>query len=222
MHRAFGIAAFGIAATLAIATVAVSSARADNDAQLWTQASARYQVSDPFRVSLNGLLRLEDDLSQLQNAALELELGYRLHDNFRIDGGYRWSNRRNNDGEIESRHRLYLDLRPRFRIGPIRFGYRLRFQESFRPGDDRHTVRNRIKVSHRRLDPVTPYAAFETFHRLGDGETIRLRTLRYTAGVDYQLSKAHEVGVYFRVETPEDGQNDPNALIAGLNYGFRF
>lgn len=197
-------------------------AEADNDGQVWMAASGQYKVSKPFHVAVTGLLRLEDNASQVQNAAVELELQYRILNWWRVYGGYRFSNRRNNDDALEQRHRLYFDNRLIARLGPVRADHRLRIQESIRPGEDRHTLRNRVKVSYRGFDRLGPYTAVELFHRLGDGETIRLRTFRFTVGTNYELSKSQSAGLYYRLETPQDGQNDPNIHILGLNYSVGF
>lgn len=209
---------FPALATAALLLGALGSAHAQSDSQLWLETAGEYKVSKPLRVTLTGHLRFDDDLSRTAAAMPELGLEYRLTKLFRIASGYRMAYKRNNDGDMELRHRLHGEGVGRYDLGPARLSYRLRYQELFRPqGDNRHTLRNRVKVGYLSDSDWRPYGAGELFHRLGDGDSIRLRTVRITVGTKFDVAK-HTVDAFYRTELPQDDPDDPTLHIIGLGF----
>ncbi len=213
MIRRLGISA------LLLGLAAPSLAHAQNETQLWLAASATYKVSKPLRFSVTLHLRFDDDIARVAATMPEAEVQYRLLPWLRLQAAYRLARERNKDGAFENRHRLTGDVRGLFDMETIRFGYRLRFQETIRPNNNRYAVRNRFQGSYRQFERARPFAALETFHRLGDGESIRLRKYRFTIGSGVPLG-GHDVTVFYRIELPQDNPGDPTVHIVGLGYGY--
>ena len=48
--------------------------------------------------------------------------------------------------------------------------------------------------------------------------------MRYTAGVDWKITKKHAVGAYYLYQAvhDDDDDNEPNLHILGLEYKFKF
>jgi hypothetical protein len=202
--------------------LAASPVRAETDLQTWLEAGVGRRLAKRVDLSFEGHLRFDQDVSRLQAVMPELGLSYRLHKALRLGLGYRFIYERDKNGVMAIRHRLQAEARPRFELGPVEVSYRLRYQGQIRDAIAdglRHTLRNRLQVALGALRPWTPAIAAETFHRLGDGEGIRLRKLRLTAGVGYQLGD-HEIGLFYRVEILQEDPRDPIPHILGLAYEY--
>jgi hypothetical protein len=207
---------------VAALVLAAAPARAETDLQTWFEAGLGRRLGKRVDLSFEQHLRFDQDVSRLQAVMPELGLAYRLHKLVRFGLGYRFIYERDKDGVLVIRHRLHAEARPRYELGPVEISYRLRYQEQIRDATAdglRHTLRNRLQVALEKTRPWIPAVAAETFHRLGDGEAIRLRKLRLTAGVGYQLGD-HEIELFYRVEILQDDPDDPIPHILGLGYEY--
>lgn len=210
------------ASLLLVAVVAVSPpARAESDAQLWLEAGASHDLSRRFELRFEQELRLDQDMSRVAAVLPGLRAGVEVVSWLRLGGGYRFAYERDGSGDMVIRHRLDAEARPRVDLGPVRLGYRLRYQEQLRGADGmdgfRHTLRNRVDVRWRIARRWGPEAAAEAFHSLGDGETIRLHKVRLTIGGAVDLD-THELELFYRLELPQDDPDDPTLHIVGLGY----
>jgi hypothetical protein len=214
MHRA---------SLLVVAVLAPSLARADSDAQLWLAAGASHDLTRRVAIELEQELRFDQDMSRVAAVLPELRAGVEVVSWLRLGGGYRFAYERDGSGDLVIRHRLDAEARPRVELGPVRLGYRLRFQEQLRGADGmdgfRHTLRNRVDARWRVARRLAPGASAEAFHSLGDGEAIRLHKLRFTFGTAIDLD-THEVELFYRLELPRDDPDDPTLHIVGLAYAF--
>jgi hypothetical protein len=211
------------AIVIALVSLVAANARAESDVQLWLEAGVAKKLSKRFELAFDQHLRFDEDLSRLQAIMPELTLSYRLHKMLKLALGYRFQYERDKNGELVIRHRGTIDVRPRYEIGPIELSLRARFQEevrgSFASDDLRHTIRNRFAVALVGTKPWQPAISAEPFHRLGDGDTIRLQKVRLTAGVSYDFGD-HEAEVYYRVEVAQDDPTDPTPHIMGVGYHY--
>ena len=217
------IARRAVALSLLIAPLLGRSVHAESDVGLWLAASLDKKLGKRFDVSLEEEVRFDHDISRLEEFFTEASVTYRPHKLLRADLGLRVGYERNKAGVLERRLLGFAALRPRVRAGPIEISYRGRFQResrgAFADDDWRNTLRNRITIALVKTDPWVPAVAAETFHRLGDGETIQFQKLRLTAGIERGLGD-HEVEVYYRLEVLQNDPEDPTLHIIGIAYHY--
>ena len=197
-------------------------ARAESDLQAWFEVGLGRRLHKRLDLSFEGHLRFDQDVSRLAAAMPELTLAFRLHKLLRLGLGYRFIYERDNDGVLVIRHLPFVQARARYELGPVELTYRLRYQVQIRGSisdELRHTVRNRLQVALKETKPWIPEIAAELFHRLGDGEAIRLQKLRLTAGVGYGFDD-HQIELFYRVEILQNDPDDPTPHIIGLAYEY--
>jgi hypothetical protein len=199
--------------------LAGGSARADH--QLWLEAGFELQPTSRLELQLAPQIRLDQDVSRFLAFLPELSLRYRAATWLRVGGGYRFEYERNNDGELVVRHRVSADARLRLQLDPMRVDYRLMLVEQYRPSSNdqyRTLLRNRVELRLGAWQRWTPSIAGETFHALGDLDTVVYDRLRLTAGVAHDRGD-HELTMFIRVELHADATDDTDYIL-GLGYSF--
>jgi hypothetical protein len=195
-------------------------AHAQSDVQLWTSAEVRYRVARRTRLEAALELRADEDLSRLGSVLPSVAVTYDPSRRVRLGFGYRYEYERDRRGNLESAHRLHGDVSLRGDGRPLRFNYRLRFQERFEDRssgfDTTDTIRNRLGVSYDTGRAVTPDASVELFTRLGDEDGLHTK-VRFTIGAGRGFDD-QEVEVFYRLEVPIDDRTDPNLHIIGIAY----
>ena len=142
-----------------------------------------------------------------------------------------------------TRHRFNLSLTfDKKLFGDFRFSLRERWQYTWRPqytvderwsylnndydgkpktynGKGKSVLRSRLQVEYDKkgLD-VTPYINAELFNAWS------LQKIRYTAGLDWKLSKQHTLGAFYRYQYVRNDDDDlePNRHLIGVSYKFKF
>ncbi|MBK9034509.1 MAG: DUF2490 domain-containing protein [Myxococcales bacterium] len=216
-HRALRLIA--VAATLVV--LAARPAHAQSDSQLWLEAGVSHDVGARVTLSFDQHVRFDDGMSRLGALMPEPGVSVRAARWLRLGAGYRMQYERNNNGDLELRHRLQLAARARADLTKaIRVEYRLQFQEQYRPDAKttrRHSLRNRVGIEYRGVRPWTPAASLELHHDLDNGDTIHLDKVWLTFGVGRALGRG-EVEAYYRAELPQYDAADPTLHILGLSY----
>lgn len=141
------------------------------------------------------------------------------------------------------RHRFNVSLTfDKKLLGDFRFSLRERWQYTYRPehtvserwsyldnaydgkektysGKGKNVLRSRLQVEYDKKGlAVTPYANVEFFNAWS------LQKVRYTAGIDWKISKQHSVGAFYRYQNVrnDDDDNEPNIHLIGVGYKFKF
>lgn len=205
--------------------LAGQNARAESDLGLWLSATVGKELGKRVEISVQEEFRFDQNISRLEEFLTEAAGAFRLHKVLRADLGFRIDYERDKTGLLVRRLMVFVAVRPRVRVGPVEIAYRGRFQAEARGAldeeDYRYALRNRIGVALVATRPWRPALSAEMFHRLGDGDTIRLQKVRLTAGVERELGD-HEVQVYYRVEVAQDDPRDPTPHIIGISYQYMF
>ncbi len=142
-----------------------------------------------------------------------------------------------------TRHRFNISLTfDKKLFGDFKFSLRERWQYTYRPeytvserwsyldnaydgkaktyeGKGKHVLRSRLQVEYDKKGlKLTPYANVELFNAMS------LQKIRYTAGVDWKLSKQHTLGAFYRYQHVRDDEDDlePNRHLIGVSYKFKF
>ena len=141
-----------------------------------------------------------------------------------------------------TRHRFNVSLTASQKWGNWKFSLRERWQYTYRPeytvdkrwsylnqaydgkehtyaGKGKNVLRSRLQVEFDKKGwAVTPYANVEFFNAWS------LQKTRYTAGIDWKLSKQHAIGAFYRYQNVrnDDDDNEPNIHLIGASYTFKF
>lgn len=88
-----------------------------------------------------------------------------------------------------------------------------------------HMLRSRLKLAYdKKKCPLSPYVSAETSNVLNDN--MRLEKVRTSIGLDYKLSKQHEIGVAYvlscDIYDDEDDKSRLNERIHALNIGYKY
>lgn len=140
-------------------------------------------------------------------------------------------------GYFYPRHRFNVSVAvDKKLIGDFRFSLRERWQYTWRPektierysylrdemdektnnGKAHHVLRSRLQVEYDKkgLD-FTPYLSVEFYNSWS------LEKMRYTAGCDWDISKQHSLGIFYRYQNVRDG-DDPDYHLIGVGYKIKF
>ena len=83
---------------------------------------------------------------------------------------------------------------------------------------DRSVLRSKATVQYNiRHCPVNPYASVD----YGCGLNYTTNKWKFTAGTDINLTKQHQLDVFYRYQT-EDDDDDPNGPLIGIGYKLKF
>ena len=83
---------------------------------------------------------------------------------------------------------------------------------------DRSVLRTKATVQYNiRHCPVNPYASVD----YGCGLNYTTNKWKFTAGTDINLTKQHQLDVFYRYQT-EDDDDDPNGHLIGIGYKLKF
>ena len=140
------------------------------------------------------------------------------------------------------RHRFNVSLTANKKLGDFRFSLRERWQYTYRPeytvderwsyldnaydgkehtyaGKGKNVLRSRLQVEYAKKGwDVTPYANVELFNAWS------LQKTRYTVGLDWDISKQHTLGAFYRYQNVrnDDDDNEPNSHLIGVSYKIKF
>lgn len=163
----------------------------------------------------------------------------------------KWDGYNVDDNNWALRHRLSLDVTGTYRVSKlIRFSLRERYQYTYQSPRDvdrtkmrdkdfdgiidkityttdhkkpknRHLLRSRLKISLDKKDlKWEPYVSVETHNDFS--KKMHLDKIRTIVGVDYSITKKHQVGLgyVFNHENDDDGDQNIHAISVGYNFKF--
>lgn len=188
------------------------------DVQLWTSVSINQRIGQKWQWKLRQDFRMDNNISQKKNIFTQAEIRYRLNDNMKIGGLYRYSNRREDQAD---RHRIGFKYYYRYEWNRFQLNYRFYYQHEIQPNRlAENILRNRITINYNfKKSKFDPFIAVEQFfrlhHRVND-----TRAMRYTAGIDVALSKKLDLVLYYRYQMQVNRRDPLYMDIFGfkLNY----
>ena len=175
---------------------------------------------------------------------LKASVGYSLLDDNNYKITYKASNGMPNKlAEYWAvRHRLNVSLTASQKFGNFQVSLRERWQYTYRPektidqrwdfdddeydgkaktysGRGKNIMRSRVQINY-----DIPNCHFEPYVSAEMYNGWSVEKMRYTAGVDWKITKKHAVGAYYLYQAvhDDDDDNEPNLHILGLEYKFKF
>ena len=139
----------------------------------------------------------------------------------------------------QTRHRFNVSLTASQKFGNWKFSLRERWQYTYRPertidrydvddeeyeertypGMAKHLLRSRLQVEYGVPGTgLSPFANVEVFNGWSLVKT------RYTVGMDYDLSKKHSLGLFYRYQAVHDDTDneEPDRHLIGFSYKYKF
>lgn len=213
---------------------------------------AQKKLTKKWSVSLGGELRTRDNTKTVDRWSVGVGVDYKVFKWLKASAGYdllidhrdKSTYKPNGDLNKEAifwgvRHRVNVALTASQKVGDFKFSLRERWQYTYRPektvdrwdaddeeyepktysGRAKHLLRSRLQVEYgAKSANLTPYANVELFNGWS------LEKTRYTVGMDYDLSKQHSVGLFYRYQSVRNDTDneEPNVHLIGLSYKYKF
>ena len=228
-----------------------ASAQSD-DFGLDFSLEAQKKLNKKWSVSLGGELRTRDNTKTVDRWSVGVGADYKVAKWLKASAGYdllidnRDKSTYKSNGDLNKlaefwgvRHRLNVALTASQKLGDFKVSLRERWQYTYRPektidrydvddeeyesktynGKAKHLLRSRLQVEYSvPKTSLSPYAHVEFFNGWS------LEKTRYTAGMDYDLSKKHSLGLFYRYQVVrnDDDNDEPNIHLIGFTYKFKF
>lgn len=219
---------------LAISLISVSLfSQTESDLASWTSVQLGYEVDDNWDLGLEGQLRLKTNISTIDEYFTEFSARRKLFKGFRLGLALRYIRENDDRGNIqgyENHFRFHLDANFKHRMGAIRLGYRLRYQNKNELGispEEGDFAVNRLRfktgLEYKIKNwPLDPELTAELFSRFEKTESTELDKYRISLRTSYNLKKAGSLGVYYRVEGSIGKETPEYQHIIGLKYKYVF
>lgn len=190
----------------------------------WFSSSLSYEVTKDFKVSSEQGIRFSEFQTDLSYH--DLTLKYKVTDYFRAAFTWRYGGTGNTFNVEHFDNRLQIDLEGRYKLKPVMFVLRTRFQSKYR---DMYSsrfglhptsyMRNRLAIRYQDFKKFEPEIGFESYYSLNNEEGNYIDKVRLYVGVDFNLGNAHSVGLTYIMQ-PELFANNPNTShIISVGYG---
>ncbi len=215
---------------LSIMFASVSFAQTgSDDMETWTSVRLRYKASKKWSFELQEQLRLKENSSVTDQYFTQLTSKYKLTKKLALGLGLRYIKRNDNQGNIqgfEDHFRYHFDLSFKHSLDRFTFNHRLRYQNknelgvSEEEGDfAKKNIRLKTAVTYNvRKWKLDPKLSAEIFNKSHEGGTNGFSKYRVTFGTSYDLKKAGEIALYYRMEKELNTSLPKKVDILGFNY----
>lgn len=202
-----------------------------DDLETWTSVKLRYKASKKWAFELQEQLRLKENSSVTDQYFTQLTTRYKLTKNLSLGAGLRYIKRNDTQGKIqgfENHIRYHFDLGYKHKIERFSLNHRLRFQNknelgvSEEEGDfAKKNFRFKSSVAYNiRKWKLDPKVSAEIFNKSHEGGTNGFSKYRLTFGTSYNLKKAGEINLYYRMEKELNTSLPEKVNIIGFNYTY--
>ncbi|MCA9581481.1 MAG: DUF2490 domain-containing protein [Myxococcales bacterium] len=196
-----------------------ASVKAD-DTRLWFEGGLRGEPIDDLDLSLDQLLRLENDVSEIGMVGLEPKVELRITKWMELGGGYRLSYEPRGPKKSRVFHRFFGGPEFRLKLRPVTTRLRLRYQEDLRFAKKgtkaEHTARARLGFELDLDEEWAPYVDGEIWVALARGGVAAEEDRwRIKVGMQWELGQ-ESWDVSYRVQGPFAGPGLDHIL--GLDY----
>lgn len=203
-----------------------------NDAQLWTSAAVKADITDDLAVGYETCTRFYKNVTALDNYYNELGLDYKIMKGLNASLDYRYS-RKNQEDYFETVHRISLSATYGVKIDNmgLRLKFRTRYQLPFnRLGvvndniypDTKNTLRFKLSADYTptNLDLLEPFVSFEIYKGIRPANIYNpIDSYRFTIGATFDLPKRHSIDLYYMLEK-EYRSAQYNNHIWGIQYNY--
>jgi hypothetical protein len=180
-----------------------------HDAGAWLGTDIRFRIKKRMDLVVSHQIRTKTLSSQFDQFFIEPELRYKLKNGLRFAVAYRPSLKFDLESGASIRHRYHLQLDYGIDLGDWEIGTRVRFQQRFVPirrserlpsSEQPIAIRNKWSVEYTDFKKLEPFIQFEYFLNLSGQAPIQIGTLRYKAGVEFDLPKKLFLSLFYMME----------------------
>lgn len=199
------------------------------DFATWSKVKAGGELVKKLELSVEQQVRLDENSTRVKESFTEVGIKYDLPKGFDVAAAYRLGFEPEQAGGLETVHRYNIDLSYSEKLWKIKAKLRSRFQHSpnaslfnerLEPNEDPIIVRFKLSVSYDDIKKWTPGLEYEVFVNTKALEGNLVNKFRYRAFLEYKISKRHEVGAFYMLQTAY-GNGLPNFdSILGINYAY--
>lgn len=208
---------------------------AQNDSEdfnTWTGLALDYELNKDWKIGIEGQLRMEDNVSEIDQYFGEIGVQYKLLADFKLAAGLRYVRNNDHRGSIqgyENHLRYNVDVSYKHKIERVGLKYRLRYQNKNELGisiDDgdliKHGIRFKGTINYNfknwKLDPKLSSEIFNRFEK--NDPYNGFNKYRISVGTNYKLKNIGELNLSYLFEKEFDVLNPQMVHIISLKYGY--
>ena len=204
------------------------------DLETWTSAQVGLKLNKKWSLGLEGQLRLDKNSQELKSIFSELGAAYKFSKHFSITGGFRYSIKNDNVGQVQGLEhfmRYQLDAEYKHDLKRFDLSYRFRYTNANEFGitqadGDIPEQFFRLKtgvdynIRNWKLDPELAGEIFTKYVK--DGQSNGFDSFRITAGTSYDLKSFGKIGLYYRMDREITSYYPKTTNIVMLKYAYKF
>ncbi len=203
-----------------------------NDFRTWSALELKYEQSEKLTFSLEGQLRMKNDVATIDQYFGEFGVQYKFPNNFRLGGGIRYIRDNDTRGNVqgyENHLRFNLDVSYKHSLDRLGLKYRIRYQNrnelgiSNSEGDvPRQRVRFKTTLDYNvrnwKLDPEISGELFNKFQK--NGNSNGFDKYRISLGTSYKVKKIGRFTLLYRLEKEFNVVNPETLNILSFKYSY--
>lgn len=212
--------------TSSFALLSLTSVGQIDDGKLWTSITVKHKLSRKATVALTEELRLNHDITQVDQIFSNVGVEYELIKNLKVAFNYRFINN-NKFSYYEKDHRLYLDASYKYKVKKFSFALRERLEDQYSAIYSSETggvptwyLRSKFTIEYYLQSKYKPYAAVESFYLIDHPKekSEQIDRLRYLIGIEYEFNRKNSVNLFTILQEQVSPQFQ--SVIVGFGYTF--
>ena len=173
------------------------------DLEAWAGVKVRKKLGKNWSLSLEEYLRMEHNMSQLDEFFTEFNAAYNLLPDVKLGLGIRGIRHKTSSGDLESRMRFHLESEYSHGIKKTDLSFRLRYQSRYDADEQQPLNVLRLKTGIRwnpRSFPVDPYSSLEASFRMPGRSDTGYPDMRWALGCIWKINKTHYLRFFYHLE----------------------
>lgn len=173
------------------------------DLEAWAGVKVRAKLGKSWSLSLEENLRMEHNMSQLDEFFTEFNAAYNLLPDVKLGLGLRAIRHKTNSGDLESRMRFHLESKYSYGIKKTDLSIRLRYQSRYDADEQQLLNVLRFKTGIR-WNPanfsVDPYSSLEASFRMPGRSSTGYPGIRWALGCIWKINKTHYLRFFYHLD----------------------
>lgn len=199
----------------------------ETDFGAWVALDIKKDITRKFSLELKEEVRVFRDFGEFDRVSTSLSAEYALVKWLKAGVGYAWIyNHKVKSDTWDHRHRYFLFLQGKYKLGRMDVSLRERFQSTFYDEDvsgfeygHKNYLRSRLQVAYDiPANKTEPYASAEMYYSLNKTGGNEVNAMRYTLGVEFPVSGKLDLDTYLRLDQERNVKNPISLFVAGVNF----
>ena len=192
-----------------------------DDYQNWTKISFEKKLPFSLKLELTQGLRLENQLSTINQAFFEISVSYKVSSNLRVNIPYRYS-----VYEDKIKHRLSFGASYQYSFKPVSLKYRIKYYRLYENGEPLREdgealgelIRSKFTIKYKSGADINPYISGELFHLLNTDNN-PLNEYQASIGIEIDLPRKNLINFFYIIKKEDIAKSSPDEInIFGLSY----